>query len=210
MAEVVAKTLIFKTELPAAGISAVAGRRALREDASIAVASSVSFGIAGTCCERHVSRSTYAVAALMTICVLMLSWQSARSREKDPHEMTALGVISENVREIYAREVEVCYNEAGKASRGPKFLDCLQRHVRSQKDALDAIYDARMSYLGSYSPELAASLQHAQAAWLQFRDANCAFIRSTARASYADEAFQNCILRTTIYRRVQLRWLVGD
>lgn len=130
--------------------------------------------------------------------------------ERDPHEMTALGVISENVREIYASEVEACYQEAGKASRGPKFLDCLQRHVLSQKDALDATYDSRMSYLSSHSPELAASLQHAQAAWLQFRDANCAFIRSIARASHADEALQNCVLRTTIYRRVQLRWLVGD
>jgi uncharacterized protein YecT (DUF1311 family) len=56
--------------------------------------------------------------------------------------------------------------------------------VRSQQDALEAIYDARMSYLGSQSPELAASLQNAQAAWLRFRDANCAFFRSTAQASY--------------------------
>ena len=59
--------------------------------------------------------------------------------------MTALGVISEDVREIYAREVEACYHEAGEAARGPKFLDCLQRHVRSQQDALEAIYDARSS-----------------------------------------------------------------
>jgi uncharacterized protein YecT (DUF1311 family) len=153
-------------------------------------------------------RSTF--PALMTLCVLMLSSQSARSQEKDPHWMTALGVISEDVREIYAREVEACYHEAGEAARGPKFLDCLQRHVRSQQDALEAIYDARMSYLGAQSAELAASLQNAQAAWLRFRDANCAFFRSTAQASYADEAFQNCVLRTTIYRRVNLRWLVGD
>jgi uncharacterized protein YecT (DUF1311 family) len=155
-------------------------------------------------------RRTYPVPAMMTICVLVLSWGSARSQEKDPHEMTALGVISENVREIYAREVEVCYNEAGKVARGPKFLGCLQRQVRSQQDALEAIYGARMSYLGSYSSELAASLQNAQEAWLHFREANCGFVRSTARANYADEAFQNCVLRTTIYRRVHLRWLIGD
>jgi uncharacterized protein YecT (DUF1311 family) len=155
-------------------------------------------------------RSTYAVPAMMTICVLMLSWQTARSQERDPNEMTALGVISENVREIYGREVEVCYKEAGKAARGPKFLNCLQRQVHSQKDALEAVYVARMSYLDSFSSELAASLQNAQAAWLQFRDASCAFVRSTARASYADEAFQNCVLRTTISRRVNLRWLIGD
>ena len=77
------------------------------------------------------------VPAMVTICVLMLSWQSARSQEKDPHWMTALGVISEDVREIYAREVKACYHEAGEAARGPKFLDCLQRHVRSQQDALE-------------------------------------------------------------------------
>ena len=155
-------------------------------------------------------RSTYAVPAMMTICVLLLSWQSARSQEKDPREMTALGVISENVREIYAREVELCYNEAGKVAHGPKFLDCLQRQVRSQQDALEAVYGARMSYLGSYSPELATSLQNAQEAWLHFREANCGFVRSTARANYAEEAFQNCVLRTTIYRRENLHWLVGD
>ena len=155
-------------------------------------------------------RSMYRTPAMMTLCVMLLSWQPARSGEGDPHEMTALGVIAENVREIYAREVEFCYNDAGKAARGPKFLDCLQRQVRSQQDALEAVYGARMSYLGSYSPELAASLQNAQEAWLHFREANCGFVRSTARANYADEAFQNCVLRTTIYRRVHLRWLIGD
>ena len=98
--------------------------------------------------------------------------------------MTALGVITENVREIYAREVDACYVEAGKTARGPKFLDCLQRHVRSQKDALDAMYDARMSYLGSYSPELAASLQKAHTAWLQYRDANCSNLLSSSRLSF--------------------------
>ena len=56
-------------------------------------------------------RRKYAASAIM-MCFLMISLQSARSGEKDPHEMTALGVISENVREIYAREVEACYNEA--------------------------------------------------------------------------------------------------
>lgn len=155
-------------------------------------------------------RRTYAASALMTMCALLLSSQSPRSEEQDPHEMTALGVISENVREIYAREVEICYNEAGKVARGPQFLSCLQRQVRSQQDALDALYSARISYLRSASPELAASLQNAQEAWLHFREANCGFVRSSARANYADEAFQNCLLRTTIYRRVNLRWLIGD
>jgi uncharacterized protein YecT (DUF1311 family) len=140
----------------------------------------------------------------------MISLQTARSGEKDPHEMTALGVISENVREIYAREVEACYNEAGKAARGPQFLDCLQRQARNQQDLLEAVYNARMSYLRSNAPDLAASLQGAQEAWSNFREANCGFVRSAARANHPDEAFQNCVLRTTIYRRINLRWLIGD
>ena len=158
----------------------------------------------------NVTRRTYVVAAAMTLCVLMLSCRSARSGEKDPHEMTALGVISENVREIYAREVEACYDEAGKVAPGTQFLNCLQRQARSQQDILEAVYSARMSYLHSNAPELAASLQRAQEAWLHFREANCGFVRSSARANNADEAFQNCVLRTTIYRRINLRWLIGD
>jgi uncharacterized protein YecT (DUF1311 family) len=158
----------------------------------------------------NVTRRTYVVAAAMTLCVLMLSCRSARSGEKDPHEMTALGVISENVREIYAREVEACYDEAGKVARGSQFLNCLQRQARSQQDILEAVYSARMSYPRSNAPELAASLQTAQEAWLHFSEANCGFVRSSARANNADEAFQNCVLRTTIYRRINLRWLIGD
>ena len=164
---------------------------------------------------KQAGKLAFAARAMITLCAVMLSWHSARSQQQDqrlddPHEMTAIGVISENVRETYPREVEVCYIEAGKTARGPKFLDCLKRQVSGQQDALQAIYDARMSYLNSYSPELAASLQKAQTAWSQFREANCAFFRSAAQASYADEALLNCVLRTTIYRRVNLRWLIGD
>ena len=64
--------------------------------------------------------------------------------------------------------------------------------MRAAKKMLWQLY--RMSYLET-SPELAATLQKAQTAWVQFRDANCAYLRSIARPSYADEAFQNCILR---------------
>ena len=74
---------------------------------------------------KQAGKLAFAVRAMITLCAVMLSWHSARSqqqdqRQKDPHEMTAIGVISENVREIYAREVEVCYIEAGKTARGPR------------------------------------------------------------------------------------------
>jgi uncharacterized protein YecT (DUF1311 family) len=101
------------------------------------------------------------------------------------------------------------YQEAGASARGPQFLDCVKRSARRQEDALAAVFSARMSYLEA-SPELAQTLQKAQTAWVQFRDANCAYLQSIARPSYADEAFQNCLLRTRIYRTVHLRWSVGD
>jgi uncharacterized protein YecT (DUF1311 family) len=149
------------------------------------------------------------VVVASTISVALHPWHPAQSQEKDPHEMTAQGVISENVRKVYSDAIEACYREAGEVARGPAFLDCLKRQVRREGAALDAVYSARISYLES-SPELAAMLQNAQTAWLQFRDANCAYIRAVARASRGDESFQNCVLRTTIYRRVHLHWSVGD
>jgi hypothetical protein len=53
-----------------------------------------------------------------------------RSQEKDPHEMTSQGVVSERVRELYAQEIEACYREAGQIARGPQFLDCLKRDAQ--------------------------------------------------------------------------------
>jgi uncharacterized protein YecT (DUF1311 family) len=157
----------------------------------------------------EVRRAAQKVLLTVAMGFLLLPSASARSQEKDPHEMTSQGVVSEHVREMYAKEVEACYQQAGQAARGPQFLDCVKRRVSQQEDALAAIFSARMSYLEA-SPELAATLQKAQTTWLQFRDANCDYLRSIARPSYADEAFQNCLLRTTIYRRVHLRWSVGD
>ena len=123
--------------------------------------------------------------------------------------MTSQGVVSERVRDMYAQEIEACYRESGQIARGPQFLDCLKRHARSQEDALAAVLVPGCR-TWRHLEKLAATLQKAQTAWVQFRDANCAYLRSIARPSYADEAFQNCILRTTIYRRVHLHWSVGD
>jgi uncharacterized protein YecT (DUF1311 family) len=158
---------------------------------------------------NEVGRAAWTVVSMMALGVALLSSASSRSQEKDPHEMTAQGVISENVRAMYADEIEACYLEAKQSARGPQFLDCLKAHTRSQDEAVAAVFSARISYLEG-SPEVAAMLQKSQTAWVQFRDANCAYIRAIARPSYADEAFQNCLLRTAIYRRAHLRWSVGD
>jgi hypothetical protein len=112
---------------------------------------------------EEIGRSARTILLLMAIGVPLLPPGSARSQEKDPHEMTSLGVISENVRAMYGQEIEACYHEAGQLPRGPQFLDCLKRHVRSQEEALAAVFAARMSYLEA-SPALAAALQKAETA----------------------------------------------
>jgi uncharacterized protein YecT (DUF1311 family) len=136
------------------------------------------------------------------------SWHPAQSQERDPSERTAGGIMTEHVRKLYRDAIEACYQEAGKVARGPAFLDCLKRQVRSEEAALNAVYNARIAYLVSF-PELAATLRNAQTAWLYFRDANCAYIRAVERAN-ADESFQDCVLRSAVSRRVELRWSVGD
>jgi uncharacterized protein YecT (DUF1311 family) len=148
------------------------------------------------------------VVVASTISVVLLPWHPAQSQEKDPHERTARGVMTEQVRKVYSDAIEACYQEAGRVARGPAFLDCLKQQVRSEEAALDAVYNARIAYLGSLS-ELAATLRNAQTAWLHFRDANCAYIRAVERA-HADESFQDCVLRSTVSRKVELRWSVGD
>jgi uncharacterized protein YecT (DUF1311 family) len=145
------------------------------------------------------------VVVASTISVALLPWHPAHP---DPPERTARGLITEHVRKAYSDVIEACYQEAGGAARGPAFLDCLKRQVRSEEAALDAVYDARIAYLGSF-PELAATLRNAQTAWLHFRDANCAYIQAVERAN-AEESFQDCVLRSTVSRRVELRWSVGD
>ena len=152
--------------------------------------------------------STISVALLPWHPAQSLPWHPAQSQEKDPSERTSRGIMTEQVRKLYGNAIEACYQEAGRVARGPAFLDCLKRQVRSEETALDSVYKARISYLGSF-PELAATLQNAQTAWLHFRDANCAYIRAVERAN-ADESFQDCVLRSTVSRRVELRWSVGD
>ena len=101
------------------------------------------------------------VVVASTISVALLPWHPAQSQEKDPRERTARSIMTELVRKLYGNAIEACYQEAGRVARGPAFLDCLKRQVRSEETALDSVYKARISYLGSF-PELAATLQNAQ------------------------------------------------
>jgi uncharacterized protein YecT (DUF1311 family) len=146
-----------------------------------------------------------------SISIILLPCYSAQSQyNNDPYELTSRGIISEDARETYRRVVEPCYHGVpGKSVHGPEVLDCLRLQVRREGETLDAVYRARISYLAS-SPDQASRLRTAQKAWLQFRDENCEFIRSVAPRRSADESFYDCVLKTTIDRRVELRRSVGD
>jgi uncharacterized protein YecT (DUF1311 family) len=145
-----------------------------------------------------------------SISIILLPCYSAQSQYNDPHELTSRGIISEDARKTYRQVVEPCYHGVpGKSVHGPEVLDCLRLQVRREGETLDAVYRARISYLAS-SPDQASRLRTAQKAWLQFRDENCEFIRSVAPRRSADESFYDCVLKTTIDRRVELRRSVGD
>jgi uncharacterized protein YecT (DUF1311 family) len=145
-----------------------------------------------------------------SISIILLPCHSAQSEYNDPHELTSRGVISEDARETYRQVVEPCYHGVpDRSAHGAEVLDCLRLQVRREGEILDAVYRARISYLAS-APDQAARLRSAQKVWLQFRDENCEFIRSVAPRRSADESFYNCVLKTTIDRRVELRRSVGD
>jgi len=103
----------------------------------------------------------------LTIGAVLLSRDSAQAQEKDPHEISSQGVVSEQVREAYTPRDRGVLPGSWKGGELP-FLDCLKRQVQTEEDAIAAVYSARMSYL-EVSPELAASLYKSQMAWLQFR-----------------------------------------
>jgi uncharacterized protein YecT (DUF1311 family) len=159
---------------------------------------------------KRLARVILATKLVASISIILLPCYSALSQYNDPHELTSRGVISEDARETYRQVVEPCYHGVpDKSADGPAVLECLKLQARREGETLDALYRARISYLAS-SPDHASRLRTAQKAWLQFRDENCEFIRSVAPRRSADESFYDCVLKTTIDRRVELRRSVGD
>ncbi len=149
--------------------------------------------------------------AATALVLAMIPLQPASGQEPTPaHQLTSRGVISFDAGQAYKEAIESCYHGTpGNKPSGPRFLACLKQQVRTQGAALDAAYKGTLASLGS-SPKQAADLRAAQALWLQFRDANCAFARAVAPRAEADEFFNDCVLMSTIERRVELRSLVGD
>jgi uncharacterized protein YecT (DUF1311 family) len=127
-----------------------------------------------------------------------------------PYQLTSRGVIADAASEAYKDALESCYRGTpGDAPSGAQFLACLKQQYNSAGKTLTAAYDGTVSALKSF-PGRAARLRDSQAAWLKFRDENCAFAKAVAPKSDAEAFLYDCLLRTTIERRVELRSLVGD
>jgi len=134
------------------------------------------------------------VTMALTIGAVLLSRDSAQAQEKDPHEITSQGVVSEQVREAYTPRDRGVLPGSWKGGEGPALLDCLKRQVQTEEDAIAAVYSARMSYL-EVSPELAASLYKSQMAWLQFRMRTAGTSERSHEPAKPQKSFQNCLLR---------------
>ena len=149
------------------------------------------------------------MTAIFTLIVCETTW-AQESRAPQLYELTSRGVMSAAATEAYKQALVSCVDGvAGNAPQGPKFLACVKQQFRSESETLAGAYRGTISFLKSSSDQT-ARLRNAQNAWVKFRDENCAFARSVAPASEADEFFYDCLLRATIDRRVELRSLVGD
>lgn len=147
----------------------------------------------------------------IVIAITMGQLQLARSQEAPPFsQLTSRGNIAWQTTEDYKRAIESCYHgKSGDMPQGTQFLTCLEQLVRSESASLDAVYSGTILYLKSSSSQT-AKLRQSQQSWLQFQVANCGFAKAVAPKDNEDEFYFDCVLRSTIDRRVELRSLVGD
>jgi uncharacterized protein YecT (DUF1311 family) len=146
------------------------------------------------------------LAAMLGLAIAMPAQAQQPAKASD---LTSRGVINEAARQAYEDAIEACAGGVvGKMPQGARFVRCLKAKVTSERDALAGVYKSTLSFMRS--GEQAARLRSAQGAWVDYRDENCAFARMVAPKEQADEFYYDCMLKTTIDRRVELRSLVGD
>jgi uncharacterized protein YecT (DUF1311 family) len=147
---------------------------------------------------------------VVTVILVSIPLRLAHSEDVQPYELTSRGNIAASASEGYKNSIEACYHGSpGFPPHGHQFIACLKQQVSSESATLDAVVSGTISYLRS-SPDKTSRFRQARRTWLQFRDGNCGFARAVAPRSDADEFFLDCVLRSTIDRRVELRSLVGD
>jgi uncharacterized protein YecT (DUF1311 family) len=126
-----------------------------------------------------------------------------------PSQLTSRGNIAWQATEEYKQAIDACYGgKPGDAPRGPRFLSCLKQLLSSEAATLNAVYAGTLGYLKS-SASQSGKLRQSQRDWLKFQVSNCSFTKAVSGPS-SDESYFDCMLRSTIDRRVELRSLVGD
>lgn len=99
----------------------------------------------------------------------------------------------------YTPVFTACLNASGGAT--PDILDCIEAETQVWDKALNDAYKRTMSKL----PEARRSgLQAAQRAWIKFRDANCAFMNDPDGGQEAHMAANECVLRMTAERAIEV------
>ena len=145
---------------------------------------------------------------LAAVLGLIAMSQAAAQQPAKPSDLTARGVIGEAARQAYEQAIDACAGGvSGQMPQGARFLRCLKGKVSRERDALAAAYRSTLSSLHAAEQ---TRLRSAQRAWVDYRDQNCVFAKMVAPKAQADESYYDCLLKTTIDRRVELRSLVGD
>ncbi len=150
------------------------------------------------------------MALIATAVVFSAQSHLVHSQEAPPpSQLTSRGNIAWQASEDYRNAIDGCYHgKAGDAPQGPRFVACLKQLAGKESASLNAAYAGTIAALKS-SPGQTAKLRESQRAWLQFQESNCGFAKTVA-GNASEEFYFDCMLRSTIDRRVELRSLVGD
>ncbi len=92
-----------------------------------------------------------------------------------------------------------CMRQSGDTTVG--MIDCIGAETQRQDRRLNQAYKAAMAL---QSPERKKQLQAAQRAWIQFRDANCAFYFDPDGGSLARVSANDCVMTSTAQRAQEL------
>lgn len=92
-----------------------------------------------------------------------------------------------------------CMRHSGDTTMG--MIDCIAAETQRQDRRLNQAYKAAMAL---QSPERKKQLRAAQRAWIQFRDANCAFYFDPGGGSLARVSANDCVMTSTAQRAQEL------
>jgi|EndMetStandDraft_8_1072994.scaffolds.fasta_scaffold90358_3 uncharacterized protein YecT (DUF1311 family) len=118
----------------------------------------------------------------LTGCWILLSWSSV-----------CAGDVT------YSTEYGRCIDASGGVTASMN--DCTKAETDRWDKRLNATYK---NLLASLNPERQKALVAAEAAWLKFRDSNCAFLADPDGGTAAGMASNSCVLRMTAERALEL------